>query len=41
VDVLFNGYAYAPGGKAVAHFDAGLAVGSESRMISSRWPTTR
>lgn len=33
VDVLFNGYAYAPGGKPVAHFAAGLAVGSESRVI--------
>ncbi len=33
VDVLFNGYAYAPGGKPAAHFDAGLAVGGESRVI--------
>ncbi len=33
VDVLFNGFAYAPGGKPVAHFDAGLAVGGKSQVI--------
>ncbi|WP_353176364.1 DUF2169 family type VI secretion system accessory protein [Delftia acidovorans] len=33
VDVLFNGHAHAPGGKAVARFDAGLAIGGENRVI--------
>ncbi|CAM3430839.1 DUF2169 domain-containing protein [Paracidovorax anthurii] len=33
VDVIFNGYAYAPGGRPAARFDAGLAIGRESRTL--------
>ncbi|GKT17408.1 DUF2169 domain-containing protein [Acidovorax sp. SUPP2522] len=33
VDVIVNAVAYAPGGKPVASFDAGLQIGRESRTV--------
>lgn len=33
VDVIVNAFAYAPEGKPTAHFDAGVAVGRETRVV--------
>jgi hypothetical protein len=33
IDVIFNGHAYAPGGRPAAQFDAALAIGRETRAI--------
>ncbi len=33
VDVVFNGFAHAPGGRPAERFDAGLSIGAETRTL--------